>query len=136
MKAPFILTACLAGLLVTPAFAHTPVHGQHSGGPEHNVCLQIGRIWNWHVRGSRTLVVENDINQKFRVHLMAPCPGLRFSNRIGFDADGSTNLSCLGSGDSVVFRNTGIRTSCPISAVTAHIPRTERAKSASDQRAG
>lgn len=82
-------------------------------------CLQIGRIWSFHPLDNRTLIVTDQLQRKFRVDLMGPCP--RLSSRLGLgiqSAGGITRLACVRRGDIVISRTAGTQFRCPVRSVT------------------
>jgi hypothetical protein len=71
-------------------------------------CLEVGQIYNFKALDNKTLIVEDNFHNKFRVGLLGTCPGLTFKEGIGFKTFGPhTSLSCVSGGDSVVTRNIG-----------------------------
>ena len=122
MTKTLILAAALAAVVVAPAAAQ-----QGDKPQEQHVCLQIGRIWNWHAPDNRTLIVENDTHQKFKVDLMGYCPGLTFKEALAFRSIGGMSLSCITPGDVVFFHDVGMETRCVISKVSAYTPAMEKA---------
>lgn len=93
-------------------------------------CLELVRIWNWKVLDSKTLIVEDDAHQKFKMSLMGYCPNLAFKERIAFKSVGGSDLSCLGAGDYVLARDIAIPDRCPIASVVAYTPAMEAADKA------
>ena len=73
-----------------------------------STCLRNNRIWSTSVVNDRTLIVRDRQDNPFVVELSGGCTGLTSSlGRINFRT--RTDLGCLGSGDRVSFRNTGMR---------------------------
>ena len=71
-------------------------------------CLQIGQIYNFKALDDKTLIVEDNFHNKFRVALLGTCPGLTFKEGIGFKTFGPhSSLTCVSGGDSIVTRNMG-----------------------------
>ena len=93
-------------------------------------CLELGRIWNWKVLDNKTLIVEDDMHQKFKMSLMGYCPDLAFKERIAFKSVGGMELSCLGTGDYVLAHEVAIPDRCPISSVVPYTPAMEAADKA------
>jgi len=130
MTKTWILAAALAGLVAAPAAAQ---QGDKPETPQ--ACLQIGRIWSWNAPDNRTLIVENDTHQKFKLDLMGYCPGLTFKERLAFRSIGGMYLSCITPGDVVFFHDVGMETRCVISKVSAYTPAMEKAdKEAKEKR--
>lgn len=96
MKKHILLAAVgLAVLVAPPAFAAAN-------------CLQVGQIYNFKALDNKTLIVEDNFHNKFRVALLGTCPGLTFKEGIGFSTFGPhTSLTCVSGGDSIVTRNVG-----------------------------
>jgi hypothetical protein len=114
MKRYLLVAAGLAALLATPAFADPS-------------CLQVGQIYSWKAPDNRTLIVEDNWHQKFKLSLMIYCPNLTFKEGVAFNAFGGTRLSCLSKGDEVDVRDTGIPARCPISNIVVYTPDMEKA---------
>lgn len=125
-----ILMAALAALAAAPAAA------DQAAKPEApQACLQIGRIWSWNAPDNRTLIVENDTHQKFKLDLMGYCPGLTFKEALAFRSIGGMYLSCITPGDVVFFHDVGMETRCVISKVSAYTPAMEKSdKEAKEKR--
>lgn len=104
----FVILA--AGAFTIPAQANT-------------ACLQIGRIWSWKALDNKTLVVEDELHQKFKVGLMGYCPRLPFKLDLGFKSNTGVNgLDCLAKGDDVIERDITGGYRCPITNVTPLAP--------------
>lgn len=94
-------------------------------------CLEIGQIYNWHANDDKTLIVEDNWHQKFKLSLMAPCINLTFKERVGFKTIGGfTGLSCLSKGDEVLVRDPGFPERCPIIGIVPYTPDMEKADKA------
>jgi hypothetical protein len=93
-------------------------------------CLELGRIWSWKVIDNKTLIVEDDTHQKFKMSLMGFCPDLQFKERIAFKSVGGSELSCLGMGDYVLAHDIAIPDRCPITSVVPYTPQMEAADKA------
>ena len=94
-------------------------------------CLQVGRIWSWNALDNKTLIVEDDTHQKFRVGLMGYCPDVQFRERVGFKAFGGTQLSCMSKGDYVLVRSS-VGGRCPIKDIVPYTPEMEKADKAAN----
>jgi hypothetical protein len=113
-----VVLAGLAALLATPAFADSK-------------CLELSQIWSWKAVDNKTLIVEDNWHQKFKVSLMAYCPNLLFKENLGFKVFGGTGLSCVSKGDQVIDRDHPAGTyRCPISDITPYTPEMEKADKA------
>lgn len=86
-------------------------------------CLQIGRIWSTKALDARTLIVEDELHEKFRVGLMGYCPALPFKLSFGFKSNSGVNeLDCLTRGDEVISRDVGVPYTCPIMSIAPYTP--------------
>jgi hypothetical protein len=91
-------------------------------------CLEIGSIWNWKVVDPKTLIVEDNWHQKFRLKLMFSCTNIQFKERVGFKTIGGfSGLSCLSKGDEVLVHDIAIPSHCPIVDITRYTPAMEKA---------
>lgn len=90
-------------------------------------CLQFGQIYSWKAIDNRTLIVEDNWHNKFKVSLMGYCPNLTFKERVGFKSPGSTALSCMGKGDEVIVRDISMPSRCPIVNITPYTAAMEKA---------
>ncbi|MGH6876654.1 MAG: DUF6491 family protein [Rhizomicrobium sp.] len=94
-------------------------------------CLQVGRIWSWKPLNGKTLIVENDLYQKFRVGLMGYCPALPYKLTLGFKSNGGiSGLDCLHRGDEVISHDVGVPYTCPIMSITPYTAAMEKADKA------
>jgi hypothetical protein len=115
MKKIILLAAGLTALASTPAFANA-------------TCLQISQVYNWKATDDKTLVVDDEFHNRFKMTLMGTCPGLTFKERVGFKAFGGTQMSCLSAGDNVIVRQMGSGGQiCPIRSVVPYTPDMEKA---------
>ncbi|HWA90685.1 MAG TPA: DUF6491 family protein [Rhizomicrobium sp.] len=90
-------------------------------------CLRQSQIYNWNALDDRTVIVENDFHQKFKLSLMVPCLNMQFHERLGFKVFGGTGLSCVSKGDSVISGSSIGPQSCPISKIEVYTPEMEKA---------
>jgi hypothetical protein len=95
-------------------------------------CLRFGEIYSWKALDNRTVIAEDTRHNKFRLALMGYCPDVQFKERIGFQSPGSSYLSCMGAGDTLLVNQsgTGRPQRCPISGITAYTPQMEAADKA------
>jgi hypothetical protein len=113
-----VMVAGLAVIAATPALADPN-------------CLQLSQIWNWKVIDNKTLIVEDNFHQKFKLRLMGYCPNLPFKENLAFKSIGGTGLSCISKGDEVIthdFAMGGLR--CPISNIIPYTTAMENADKA------
>lgn len=112
------LAAGFAALLVTSALA--------SPG-----CLELIRVYSWHVIDNKTLIVEDDLHEKFKVSLMGYCPALPYNETLGFKVIGGSQLSCISKGDEIISREHPLGAfHCPITNIVPYTPEMEKADKA------
>jgi len=116
--------------LVIAAFAATLLCGQALAGAS---CLRQSQIYNWNALNDRTVIVENDFHQKFKLSLMTPCLNMQYHERLGFKSFGGTALSCISRGDDVISGSPIGPQRCPISKIEAYTPEMEKADKAAKQ---
>ncbi|HEY2068581.1 MAG TPA: DUF6491 family protein [Rhizomicrobium sp.] len=121
MSKSILFAAGLCLLAGTPAFANSS-------------CLEVGQIYNFNAPDNKTLIVEDNFHNKFKLGLMGYCPSLNFKERIGFKSIGGMQLSCLSPGDQVIVRNMGTGGQvCPIRTIvpyTADMAKADKAAAA------
>ena len=93
-------------------------------------CLQVGQIYSFNAPNDKTLIVEDNWHQKWKVSLMGSCINLSFKERVGFQSIGGMQLSCLDKGDNVLVRNPGFPQRCPITSIVRYTPQMEAADKA------
>ncbi|MGN6515542.1 MAG: DUF6491 family protein [Rhizomicrobium sp.] len=95
MKKSILLAALGLAVLAAPGAANAR-------------CLQLGQIYSWKALDNKTLIVEDDFHDKYKVSLLSYCPQLTFKERLGFKSFGAaTRLSCVSAGDDVISRDIG-----------------------------
>ena len=120
MKTTFAFTALAATLLVTPALAN-------------RTCLQQSQIYNWKALDNRTLIVEDNFHDKFKVGLMVDCQHLQFRENLGFKVFAGTALACVSKGDEVIVGSQIGPQHCPIKTIEPYSADMEKAdKAAAD----
>jgi len=93
-----------------------------------STCLQEDNIWNFKALNDRTLIVEDNFHNKFRLNLLGTCAGLTFKEGLAIKSVGGTALSCISAGDSIYERNMGTgRMQCPIRSVEPYTPAMQKA---------
>jgi hypothetical protein len=102
--------------LICSALAAASIFGATSAYAA-DACLRSTNIRGWDVVDSRTLMVTNNRREQFRVDLVGVCSGLDNANiALGFES--LSELSCLGSGDSVHYNDVAFgHQRCTISSV-------------------
>lgn len=94
-------------------------------------CLQIGQIYNWNAPDNKTLIVEDNWHNKYKLSLMGPCINLTFKERVAFKTIGGfSQLSCLSRGDEVLVRDPGFPQQCPITNIVPYTPAMQKADAA------
>jgi len=120
MKATLVLAAAFAIAIAMPAAAQTPQAA--------NACLRFGEIYSWNAPDNRTLIVEDNLHQRFKVSLMGYCPNVTFKERVGFRSPGAMRLTCLSPGDDVIVNNSGDGLQrCPIRSIVLYTPAMQKA---------
>jgi hypothetical protein len=116
-------------VLAGPAAAQTAASSATT--PAAPACLRFGEIYSWSAIDNRTLIVEDNLHQKFKVSLMGYCPNLAFKERVGFRSAGAVRLTCMSPGDNVVVNNRGAGFQrCPIQSIEAYTPGMQKADEA------
>jgi hypothetical protein len=93
-------------------------------------CLRQAQIYNWNAPNDTTLIVEDDLHQKFKITLFSKCLNLTFKQRIGFKVFGGTALSCVSSGDTIITGSQIGPQSCAIRKIEPYTPDMEKADKA------
>jgi hypothetical protein len=113
-----LLAVGFASLIATPALANPN-------------CLELSQIWSWKALDNKTLIVEDNWHQKFKLSLMGYCPDLTFKENLGFDVIGGTGLSCVSKGDQIISHEQAMGAfRCPISNIIPYTPDMEKADKA------
>ncbi|MDE2464858.1 MAG: hypothetical protein KGO02_14215 [Alphaproteobacteria bacterium] len=134
-----LLVRALAGVLTLGATSAVAYAHPVAAVQAQQRCLEIGRIYSWTAdRSDRSLVIENDSRENFRLDLMGYCPGLSFAQTIALRSPGGTALSCVSPGDVIYFRSAGMIQRCAILRVTplAHHHRSTPDASTKGSKAG
>lgn len=122
MKTTFWLAAATATLAILPAKAGD------MPPPQERVCLRVGEINDFKAPDNKTLIITDNLHKKFKVTLLASCSGLTFRQTIGVDSPGSTRLSCMSAGDTIVTHDSGFgHLRCAVKSVEAYTPEMEKA---------
>jgi hypothetical protein len=115
MKKHILFAAGISLLLAGPAFASP-------------TCLEVSQIYNFNAPDNKTLIVEDNSHNKFKVTLFAGCQGLTFKQGLAFKSVGGTGLSCLAAGDNVLTRSMGTGGQrCPIRSVEPYTAAMQKA---------
>ena len=92
-----------------------------------STCLRQSEIYNWNSLNDRTVIVEDNFHQKFKLSLLSPCLNMQFKERLGFKTFGGTALSCVSRGDDVIAGSEIGPQHCPISKIEPYTPEMEKA---------
>lgn len=107
-------TLLAAAIAITVMGLGAPAFAQ----PRAQSCLRNAQIYDYKVvPGNRTLIVTDNLRQKFRVTFVSPCYGLQYNFGIAFRTFGVGGLTCVAKGDSVVRRDPVNPAQCTIAAV-------------------
>lgn len=103
-------------------------------GYANSSCLQIGRIWSFKALDNKTLIVEDELHQKFKLALMGYCPRLPFKLNLAIrSASGVNGLDCVERGDTVISQDVNMHYTCPVTSIapyTAEMEKADQAKAA------
>lgn len=120
MKTTIAFTTLAAALLVTPALAN-------------GRCLQQSQIYSWKALNDKTLIVEDNFHDKFKVSLMVHCQHLEFHQTLAFKTFSNTALACVSRGDEVLSGTPIGPQHCPITKIEPYTADMEKAdKAAAD----
>lgn len=113
------MAAGIAMAIATPALANPN-------------CLQLGLVYNWKVVDNKTLIVEDELHQKFKLSLMGWCPALPYNETLGFRVIGSNSqLACISRGDQIISHEHPLGAfRCPITNIIPYTPEMEKADKA------
>ncbi len=93
-------------------------------------CLELMRVWSFKALDNRTLIVEDDLHQKFKLGLEGYCPVLPYKLTLGFKVIGGTGLTCIAKGDEVISHDIGVPYHCPVMSIVPYTPAMEKADQA------
>jgi len=131
MKTISLMLAGAAALICSHALVSTPALADDTANqPQPKACLRFGEIYNWKAVDPKTLIIEDDRHQKFKVGLMSYCPNLAFKEAIGIKSMGATYLSCVDRGDDIVVHDFGFPQHCPIVSIELYTKEMEAADKA------
>jgi hypothetical protein len=98
----YLLTAALL-CSAAPAIAQPPAQ---SAPPPDPACLRQVNMYDFKpVPGNRSLIVIDRGGKRYRVNFMGQCFDLQYPLGLRFKTNGSSNLSCVSKGDSVLFHD-------------------------------
>jgi hypothetical protein len=120
MKTTIAFVAVAATLIVTPALAG-------------RVCLQQSQIYSWKALNDKTLIVEDNFHDKYKLSLLVNCQRLQFHQNLGFKTFSNTALACVEKGDEVISGTSIGPQHCPIKTIEPYTADMEKAdKAAAD----
>jgi hypothetical protein len=126
MKPCFFVATIVMTVIAGPVVAQTAASS--STTPAAPACLRFGEIYSWNAVDNRTLIVEDNLHQKFKISPTGYCPNLAFKERVGFRSAGAMRLTCMSPGDNVVVNNMGAGFQrCPIQSIQAYTPAMQKA---------
>ena len=126
-----LLTIAALLSVSAPAIAQAPAPPPPAQPP----CLRQIDMWSFNpVPGNRALVVEDRAHRRYRVNFMGICNGLQFNMGLAFKTRGTSNLSCVAKGDSVIHRDVAGPPSCIIQSVEWQTPALDKADAAAKAR--
>ena len=98
----YLLTAALL-FSALPAIAQSPAP---SAPPSDPACLRQINMHDYKpVPGNRSLIVIDRVGKRYRVNFMGQCYDLQYPLGLRFKTNGTSNLSCVSRGDSVLFHD-------------------------------
>jgi hypothetical protein len=99
------LLCCAATLYAEGAIALEPIPPS-SPPPSEPACLRQVNMWDFKtVPGNRSLIVIDRARRRYRVNFIGQCYNLQFDLGLRFKTNGTSNLSCVSKGDSVLYND-------------------------------
>jgi len=99
-----------------PAWAQSPA-------PAEPACLRQVNMYDFKpVPGNRALIVIDRGGKRYRVNFMGVCHDLQYPLGLRFKTNGTSNLSCVSKGDSVLFHDPAQPGICIIRDVQVQTP--------------
>jgi hypothetical protein len=91
--------------------------------PSDPACLRQINMYDFKpVPGNRSLIVIGRDRQRYRVNFMGQCHDLQYPMGLRFKTNGTSNLSCVSRGDSVLFHDPAQPGVCIIRSVEYQTP--------------
>ncbi len=119
----YLLTAALLFSAV-PAIAQPPAP---SAPPSDPACLRQINMYDFKpVPGNRSLIVIGRDRQRYRVNFIGECHDLQYPMGLRFKTNGTSNLSCVSKGDSVMFHDPAQPGICIIHDVQYQTPQLDQ----------
>jgi hypothetical protein len=87
-------------------FSAVPALAQAPAAPPDPACLRQVNMYDFKpVPGNRSLIVIGRDRVRYRVNFMGQCYDLQYPMGLRFKTNGTSNLSCVSRGDSVLFHD-------------------------------
>ena len=120
----YLLTAALLGS-ATAALAQPPAPpASQSAEP---ACLRQVNMYDFKpVPGNRSLIVIDRGGKRYRVNFIGQCFDLQYPMGLRFKTNGTSDLSCVSKGDSVLFRDPASPGICIVRDVQYQTPALDR----------
>jgi hypothetical protein len=119
----YLLTAAFL-LSAVPAMAQPPVQPAPSSEP---ACLRQVNMYDFKpVPGNRSLIVIDRGGKRYRVNFIGQCYDLQYPMGLRFKTNGTSNLSCVSRGDSVLFRDPASPGICIVRNVQYQTPQLDQ----------
>ena len=111
--------------LLTAAFlcSAVPAMAQPPAPPSEPACLRQVNMYDFKpVPGNRALIVIGRDRVRYRVNFIGQCFNLQYPLGLRFKTNGTSNLSCVSKGDSVLFHDPATPGVCIIRSVEYQTP--------------
>ena len=119
----YLLTAALLFSAV-PATAQPPAQPVPPSEP---ACLRQVNMYDFKpVPGNRSLIVIDRGGKRYRVNFIGQCYDLQYPLGLRFKTNGTSNLSCVSKGDSVLFRDPASPGICIVRDVQYQTPQLDQ----------
>ena len=98
-----------------------------SGPPSEPACLRQVNMYGFKpVPGNRSLIVTDLGGKRYRVNFIGQCYDLQYPQGLRFRTNGTSNLSCVSKGDSVLFRDPASPGICIVRDVQYQTPQLDQ----------
>jgi hypothetical protein len=105
--------AILAGAVLSAPVVSAQPSQSHGGGQ----CFYTRNINGFQAPNDHTVYIRVGVSDIYRLDLMTDCTGLSFRQGFGLESTPGDPWICSAIQATVVFRDTGIRNRCPVSAI-------------------
>ena len=114
-----------------PAMAQPPAQAAQPSDP---ACLRQISMYDFKpAPGNRSLIVTDRTGQRYRVNFIGTCHDLQYPLGLRFKTNGTSNLSCVSRGDSVLFHDPAQPGICIIHDVQYQTPALDQQDAAAKQ---